>query len=224
MNKRKTPKANLENKRIIFLEIGFIVTLAAVLYAFEYKTFDQIIHLEDYHNNYFEEEELAPLVMKEKEVLPERPKPQTIINIVDDDIPIDNEIIIDVNIDSDDGIAIWLPEDEPDIIDDEVIPSYMAGVQPTFPGGEAAMFRFLTENFKIPRIDRELGNQGKVYVAFVVDRDGSIKDVRIERSLSPSADAEALRVIRMMPQWSPGQQGIKKVAVSMIIPIHVKLM
>lgn len=88
----------------------------------------------------------------------------------------------------------------------------------------AAMFRFLKENFKIPRIDRELGNQGKIYVAFVVDKNGNIKDVNIERSLSPSSDAEALRVIRMMPQWSPGQQGIKKVAVSMIIPIHVKLM
>lgn len=225
MNKRKTTKANLESKRIIFLEIGFIVTLAAVLYAFEYKTFDQIIHLEDYHNNYFEEEELPPLVMKEKEVLPERPKPQTIINVVDDHIPIDEEIIIDVSIDSDEGLVIWLPEEEPDIIDDEdPLPLIDVSDYPEFPGGEAAMYRFLADHYKIPRIDVEQGNQGTIFVQFVIDKEGIVKDATILRSVSATADAEAIKAVLKMPKWKPAQQGIKKVNVRFVLPIHVKLM
>lgn len=224
MNKRKTPIANLENKRLIFLEIGFILALVAVLYAFEYKTFDQIVHLKDYDNNYQEEEELPPLVLKEEQELPEIPKPQTQINIVDDKTIVDDLFIPDVFDLPDEPVEIWYPEPEPDIVDDEVHPYYSVSVKPEFPGGESDLLRFLAKHYKIPRIDKEMGNQGKIYVGFVIDKDGNVINTYIERGLSPTLDAEALRVVNMMPKWKPGQQGIKKVAVSFILPIHVKLM
>lgn len=225
MNKRKTPKANLENKRVIFLEIGFILSLAFVLFAFEYKTFDKIVDLNEYYNNYNEKEELAPLVFKKEQEMPKKPVPKTILNIVDNTEEPEIEIEIDANIGEDDEIIDYYPPEEPEeIIEEDPLPLYEVSKHPEFPGGEAAMMRFLSQNFRIPKTDKEMGNQGKIYVGFVIDKDGNVKNVHIERGLSPTADAEAIRVVKLMPQWKPAQQGIKKVSVKFVLPIHVKLM
>jgi protein TonB len=225
MNKRKNPSANLENKRTIFLEIGFILVLAGVLYAFELKSYDRILDITKYHNNYHEEDVLPPLVLKEKEKLPKKPIPKTILNIVDDKIEPEIEIEIDVSDIPDDPNLVWEPPvEEPEIIDESPLPLYAVSNYPEFPGGETAMMRFLAENFTIPRIDKEAGNQGVIYVEFVIDKAGLVKDAIILRGLSPSADTEALKVVNSMPQWKPAEQGIKKVAVKFQLPIKIKLM
>lgn len=224
MYKRKSSKTNLENKRIIFIEIGFIVALCAVLVALEYKTYNSKEKQLAYFNNFKIEEDITPILIKEKEV-PKKPIPKTVFNVVEDSHDDIEEIIVDIFDLPDEPAVDWEPYEEPDIVDDD-IPRNLSDVskQPQFPGGEVGMYRFLANNFVIPRIDRETGNQGKIYVEFTIDKEGFVKGAKILRSLSPTADAEALRVIESMPKWEPAQQGIRKVAVRYILPIHVKLM
>jgi TonB family protein len=78
--------------------------------------------------------------------------------------------------------------------------------EPVFPGGDEAMQKFIKDNLVYPAEDKEKGEQGKVYVRFVVEADGTITNVVIARGVSPSIDAEALRIVKMMPSWMPGKQ------------------
>ena len=94
---------------------------------------------------------------------------------------------------------------------------------PSFPGGDAALFKFLGENVKYPVIAQENGVQGRVICQFVVNRDGSIVDVEVVRSVDASLDKEAIRVIKSMPKWSPGQQRGKPVRVKYTLPVNFKL-
>jgi len=94
---------------------------------------------------------------------------------------------------------------------------------PEFPGGEMALMRFLGENVHYPEHDKNEGNQGTVYVLFTVDREGKVKDAKIERSISPGLDKESLRVVNLMPEWSPGMMQNRLVEVSYNLPIRFTL-
>ena len=93
----------------------------------------------------------------------------------------------------------------------------------TFPGGEAKMMEYLRENLKYPESVREKGIEGKVYVQFVVEKDGSINDVKILRSVCKELDNEAVRVIKAMPKWNPGTQNGEPVRTTMMLPINFKI-
>ena len=94
---------------------------------------------------------------------------------------------------------------------------------PHFPGGAAALQAFLSSNTKYPVVAQENGVQGRVIVSFVVERDGSITDVRVVRSVDPSLDREASRVVRSMPRWSPGKQNGSTVRVKYTVPVVFRL-
>jgi protein TonB len=94
---------------------------------------------------------------------------------------------------------------------------------PSFPGGEEALRKFIAHSIKYPVIAQENGIQGKVYVTFVVDRDGSVTQAKIARGVDPSLDKEALRVVNSLPKWVPGKQGGKAVKVSYTVPISFVL-
>lgn len=94
---------------------------------------------------------------------------------------------------------------------------------PHFPGGPAALQAFLSSNTKYPVVAQENGVQGRVIVSFVVERDGSITDVRVVRSVDPSLDREASRVVRSMPRWSPGKQNGSAVRVKYTVPVVFRL-
>ena len=94
---------------------------------------------------------------------------------------------------------------------------------PHFPGGAAALQAFLSSNTKYPVVAQENGVQGRVIVSFVVERDGSITDVRVLRSVDPSLDREASRVVRSMPRWSPGKQNGSAVRVKYTVPVVFRL-
>lgn len=95
--------------------------------------------------------------------------------------------------------------------------------KPEFPGGDAAMMKYLSENIKYPVIAQENGIQGRVICQFVVNEDGSIVDINVVRSVDPSLDKEAIRVIKSMPKWKPGMQGGKAVRTKYTIPIGFRL-
>ena len=94
---------------------------------------------------------------------------------------------------------------------------------PKFPGGDAALMKYLSENIKYPVVAQENGVQGRVTVSFVVERDGSITDVKIVRSVDPSLDREAQRVVRSMPKWIPGKQNGSAVRVKYNVPVQFRL-
>lgn len=94
--------------------------------------------------------------------------------------------------------------------------------EPVFPGGEETMQKFIKDNLVYPAESTEKGEQGKVYVRFVVGVDGAISNISIPRGVSPSADAEAIRIVKMMPNWTPGKQGGTPVSTVVVLPIVFK--
>ena len=106
-------------------------------------------------------------------------------------------------------------EGEASFIDVEVMPEY--------PGGQKALFAYLSENIRYPQIAKENKIEGRVIVGFVVEKDGSISNVEVVRSVDPSLDKEALRVIKSMPRWKPGKIRGKPVRVKYTVPVNFKL-
>ncbi len=95
--------------------------------------------------------------------------------------------------------------------------------QASFPGGDGALFRYLNDNLKYPAVAQENGVQGRVTVSFVVERDGSITDLKVERGVDPSLDREALRVVKGMPHWIPGKQNGNTVRSRFRLPVTFRL-
>ena len=94
---------------------------------------------------------------------------------------------------------------------------------PQFPGGQVALMKYLSENIHYPVVAQENGVQGRVVVAFVVERDGSISDVHVARGVDPSLDKEAVRVVKSMPKWQPGKQNGSAVRVKFNVPVAFRL-
>jgi len=95
--------------------------------------------------------------------------------------------------------------------------------QPQFPGGESAMFQFLTENLRYPTLAKEYGIEGRVVVSFVVEKDGSLTDLKIVKDIGGGCGEEALRLMQAMPKWVPGQQHGRVVRVAYTLPVSFRL-
>lgn len=225
MEAKKTPKADLESKRTLFVQIGLIVALAAMLVAFEWKTYD--IKQVDLGGRQAEkvEEDLVEITNQNKPPPPPAPPPTTtLINIVQNDVEVED----DLNIDAEATELTEIPEYTPiaSTEEEEVAEAEIFTVveeSPSFPGGDEARIRFLTENIKYPQIARESSIQGTVYVTFVVEKNGNVTDVRILRGIGGGCDEEAVRVIKAMPKWNPGKQRGKPVRVQFNMPIKFTL-
>jgi len=226
MEQRKTNKSNLENKRIIFLEVGFIIVLTLIFFAFEYKSYDKV----DYSNivRVVEDisEEIIPITEQKVKPPPVKPPPQiTIINIVKDNVKVETDIEIDIEFDENTAMEeyIFVPDDEEEEEVEEKHIFLVVENMPEYPGGEAAMYKFIGANIEYPRMAKESGISGRVFVTFVVERDGSVTDVQILRGIGGGCDEEAIRVIEAMPKWSPGKQRGKPVRVQYRMPIKFTL-
>ncbi len=225
MEAKKTPKADLESKRTLFVQIGLIVALAAMLVAFEWKTYD--IKQTDLGGRTAEkvEEDLIEITNQNKPPPPPAPPPTTtLINIVDDDIEVETDLNIDAEATELTEIPEYIPitsNEEEEVAEAEIFT--VVEESPSFPGGDEARIRFLTENIKYPQIARESSIQGTVYVTFVVEKNGNVTDVRILRGIGGGCDEEAVRVIKAMPRWSPGKQRGKPVRVQFNMPIKFTL-
>ena len=218
MEVKKSPKADLEGKKTIFLEIGFVIALGILLSAFNWKTNTKVEEGFVITQEEQVEEEIIPItqqMMKPPPPPPPAPKLTDLIEIVEDELSIDEELEIDdaeadvenknnYNFDYD-GDS-W-GEEESD--------------------GEADIFqvvqKWIAKNVKYPMIAQENNIQGKVFVQFVIEKDGSVSDVKVARSVDPSLDKEAIRVVKAMPKWKPGKQRGKPVRVSYTVPINFQL-
>ena len=229
MEIKKSPKADLEGKKGIFFEIGLTLALAILLFAFEWKSSTAEVNAFQTVAEVEIEEEIIPItqqMMKPPPPPPPAPKLTDLIEIVEDELSIDEELEIDdaeadvenknnYNFDYD-GDS-WGEEES----DGEADIFQVVEDMPQFPGGSVQ--KWIAKNVKYPMIAQENNIQGKVFVQFVIEKDGSVSDVKVARSVDPSLDKEAIRVVKAMPKWKPGKQRGKPVRVSYTVPINFQL-
>lgn len=223
METKKSNRANLEKRRLMFTQIGLIVSLALAWMVFETKSYGkQEIRTFDGTTEAIPDD-LVPVTIQEKPQPIEKPKVVNMITVVDNNEEIESEIDIDVNVEEDEPIEPTIPID---IIEEEIVeevPFIIVENMPTFPGGEKKMMEYVAKNVKYPQLAKEVGTQGRVFVSFVVEKDGSITNVTILRGIGSGCDEEAMRVVKSMPKWNPGLQCGRAVRVSCNLPINFKL-
>ena len=237
MNQKKTEKADLENKRGYFLEIGFIITLLVFWGVFEWKSTvekaDDLGTLEIVA----EDEELAP-VTRQDEMLPPPPPPppQTvadIIEIVDDKVEV-TEDFMSTEADQDTKVEIQevveVAQEEEVVEEPQVF--FIVEDMPEFPGGEIALRKYIAENVRYPEMAKEndipvIADGGIKYSGDITKAlaagGSSVKNVEILRGVDPLLDKEAKRVVESLPKWKPGKQRGKAVKVSHSVPIKFAL-
>jgi len=227
MEIKKSEKADLERGKSTGLLIGFVMTLGLLFVALEYTQRDKEIDISGLIvADISLEEEMVPITLPEKKTVP--PPPQSvsvaeIIEIVEDDAEIEESIIASTE---DQTEYIEIKEIENIIVEEEPqeeAPFMVVEDMPEFPGGTAALLEYLRKNIKYPAVCRENNIQGRVLIQFVVNKDGSIVDPEVVKSVNPYLDKEALRVISTMPKWTPGKQRGKPVRVKFTVPVNFKL-
>jgi protein TonB len=225
MELKKSTKADLESKKIIFTEIGLIFALAISLIAFEWKTYEKtVMDLGTRQADNIAEEIIPITEQKIKPPPPAPPKQVVKINIVEDDIEVDDEIEIDVEADENTEVQEYVPVKVEEEESAEEMQIFMVvESMPEYPGGETALYKYLAENIKYPQMAKESGIQGRVFVTFVVERNGSVTDVKVLRGIGGGCDEEAIRVVQNMPKWTPGKQRGKSVRVQYNLPVKFTL-
>ena len=223
--KRQIKEDKLEKQKKIFLQIGLVIALAIILAAFEWKTYDY--SSKDYtRTNYgFIDDEL-PIITKYKEPTPPPPKvkPLSVIKEVDNDRAVDDNNIFNPEIDQADPVPefVYIPPEEPE--EGQTVGFVtIAQIMPSFPGGELALMEYLVSNIHFTELAKQVHIQGKVYVSFIVEKDGSISTVSLLRGIGGGLDEIAIRAVEKMPKWSPGKQRGIPVRVSLVVPISFKL-
>ena len=225
MQLKKSPKASLEDKKLVYVLMGLVLVLSICYVAFEW-TEQEVTKYEVTEDLAFIDEEID--IQQTTQETPPPPPPAPIqevevLNVVEDDVEVE-EIEINTEDDKDVEVVIAPPVEVKEEEEEEEVIFMVVESMPEFPGGQQALFKFLAENVKYPVIAQENGIQGRVICQFVVNRDGSIVDVVAVRSSGDaSLDKEAIRVIKSMPKWKPGKQRGKPVRVKYTVPVNFRL-
>jgi protein TonB len=225
MEEKKSPKANLENKKLMFIQIGLIISLLIAWLAFEHKSYDKRELDASLLNREVVLDEEMVEITKQEEQKPqpvEVPKQTTQLEIVENEVETE-DLNINAEVDQTEVIEEYVA---PEVVEEEVVEQEIFQIveeMPSFPGGEAELMKYVGSHIKYPQIARETGIQGRVFVGFVVEPDGSISNVKLLRGIGGGCDEEAMRVIKSLPKWKPGKQRGKAVRVSYQIPVFFKL-
>ena len=228
MEIKKTEKANLENKKLLFTEIGLIISLLIVFIAFEWTQEEvKVSNLED-TTQVITEEEIIPITQETPPPPPSAPKIPILsdqIDIVDDEIELDDDMFMNLEDDASIGVEIMdYVEVEEEVVEEEAIPFQLVEEKPSFQGGDANQFsKWVNSRLVYPEIAKENGVQGRVTLQFTVEKDGSVTKVKVLRGVDPSLDKEAVRVVSMSPKWKPGKQRDRAVPVTYTFPVIFQL-
>ena len=226
MEVKKSPKADLEKKKGLYLEIGLVVILALSIFALNFKNYD---------NDKVEISQRTVLDEMEETVIqtaedtpppppPETPEVTTELTIVEDDAVIENELgIVDMSEKNavNEEVVQVVVEEEVEEVEEEIFT--VVENDPEFPGGMEALYKYLQTSIKYPTIAKENNITGRVYVTFVVEKDGSIANPRILRDIGGGCGQEAIRVVKAMHTWKPGKQRGKAVRVQFNLPVSFNL-
>ena len=227
MEIKKSPKADLQNKKSTWLLVGYVFALATMFVAFEWSKRDVKIDMSQAVSDLFFEEEIIPITEQPEQVTPPPPEAPAVmenLTIVDNEADVEETAIVSTE---ETGQAVEIKYVAPTVEEEEPEETEIFEVvekMPEFPnGGMMGLMQFLSKNIKYPPIAQENGTQGRVIVQFVVNKDGSIVDAKVIRSVDPYLDKEALRVINAMPKWNPGEQRGKPVRVKYTVPVTFRL-
>ena len=228
MEIKKSEKANLNNRKLLFIEIGFVAALLVTLGAFEWTSKEKKVATLTAENQELIEEEIIPLVQETPPPPPEAPKIPVLsdqIDIVDDNIEVDDNIM---NLEDDSNLGIEIKEYNEEVIEEsveeEAIPFQLVEEKPKFQGGDANAFsKWVAEHLNYPEIAKENGVQGRVMLQFTVNPNGTVSGVKVLRGIDPSLDKEAVRVVSSSPKWTPGRQRDRAVKVTYTFPVIFQL-
>ncbi|MBO5553606.1 MAG: energy transducer TonB [Paludibacteraceae bacterium] len=238
MQIKKSAKASLEGDKLIYVLMGFVFVLSLCFVALEWTQSD-VKKFEQADQDFLIEEEMD-IQQTTQDMTPPPPPPPApevpqeveVLNVVEDDVETqsiefsaeDNNSTVEiVEVKEEVKEEVKVEEDEREEADENVV-FKIVETMPSFPGGDAALMKYIGDNVRYPAIAQENGIQGRTICQFTVERDGSITDIQVLRSSGDaSLDKEAKRVIQSMPRWSPGKQRGKPVRVSYTIPINFRL-
>jgi protein TonB len=223
MEVKKNPKYDLTRKSLFFFSIGLLVTMSLVLTAFEWKQYEEsIAETIERRTDVFEETIEVPPTD-----IPPPPPPSVqapvIVEVPDEEeIEEDIQVNLDIEVSQDTKVEeIVVKAEEPKEEVDEIFTIVEESAAPK--GGMAAFYKYVGDKMKYPPQARRMGIDGKVFVEFVINKDGSISDVKAVKGIGAGCDEEAVRVVQSAPQWTPGKQRGKPVKQRMVLPITFKL-
>ena len=228
MEVKKSPKADLNNKKLLFVEIGLVLSLLITIFAFEYKTQEKKETVFAQENTELIEEEIIPITQETPPPPPEAPKIPILsdqIDIVDDNIKVDDNVLNledDVNL----GVEImdYVEEVQEEVVEEEAIPFALVEEKPQFQGGDANTFsKWVSQHLEYPEIAKENGVEGRVVLQFTISKDGRLEDVKVLSAPDESLAQEAVRVVSSSPKWEPGRQRDRAVKVSYTFPVIYRL-
>ncbi len=230
MEVKKSPKASLENKRLLFTEIGFVLALLGVLFAFNYSSKEKQVATLEAETAVVEVEDMIPITQETPpppEAAPKIPVLSDQIDVVDDNIKVDDNMFQNLEDDSNSGVEIMdYIESAPaqETVEEEAIPFQLVEEKPSFKGGDANEFsKWVNSKLVYPEIAKENGVQGRVTLQFTVNPDGTVSNVKVLRGVDPSLDKEAVRVVASSPKWKPGKQRDRAVKVTYTFPVIFQL-
>ncbi|MDW3194062.1 MAG: energy transducer TonB [Cytophagales bacterium] len=220
MEQKKNPEKDLERSRSPLLALGMVVSLAIAITAFEWRTIQEPIVDLGVIDDQFQDNEIIPQTIQPP---PEPPKPKVVLTKVVEtkeevEPPEDLIILEPEEFDPGEILIPYEPEEEPV----EEVLSFVEEM-PSPEGGMQAFYSFLSKKMKYPKQARRMGMEGKVFVQFVVNEEGKMTDLEVVRGIGVGCDEEALRVMKLAPDWNPGKQRGRPVKVRMVVPIYFHL-
>ena len=228
MEIKKSEKASMENKKLLFLEIGLVVSLLITYLAFEWTSKETKVSTLDDTTEVVLEEEIIPITQETPPPPPAAPKIPILsdqIDIVDDEIELEDDMFMNLEDDASLGVEIMdYVEVEEEVVEEEAIPFQLVEEKPSFQGGDANQFsKWVNQRLVYPEIAKENGVQGRVTLQFTVEKDGTVTKVKVLRGVDPSLDKEAVRVVSQSPKWKPGKQRDRAVPVTYTFPVIFQL-
>lgn len=225
MESKKTPKADLTSKTFLFFNVGLVVALLLSIFAFTFKVSDDSVKIDLDTTRAV----IAPIIEVPITVIPPQQPPlqQPRIKEVDDDEPVD-EKPADWDVDTSptektEPLAFVSPPEvviEPED-PDEVFTFLQESATPQ--GGLQAFYQFVGKKIKYPRPASRMGIEGRVHVEFIVEKDGSLSNIKAITGIGGGCEEEAERVVAMAPKWNPGKQRGKPVRQKIVLPINFQL-
>ena len=228
MEIKKTEKASLENKRLIFAELGLIAALLVVFAGFESSTRAKEVALLQGNTVIDDEDDIMAIPLDTPPPAPEAPALPMLsdeLQIVDDDVTVDLDFQslddTDVPVDIQEYVRQDVVEEE---VEDDPIPFVTVEQKPTFNGGDANGFaKWVNSKLVYPEIAKDNGIEGRVTLQFTIGKDGRLQDVKVLNSPDESLAQEAVRVVSSSPKWEPGRQRDRTVKVSYTFPVIYRL-
>lgn len=226
MEIKKSPKADLKNKRGLLLEIGLVVSLLLVIGAFSYTPEEKRIEKVDLQAPIVEEQIVE--ITRQDQKPPETPRKVEVkviadlIQVVTNDTKITTEVDF-TEFDEDVDVVQTVGVVEEEVVEDDQ-PFLIAETMPSFQGGDLNTFRaWVQQNVKFPQIALENGIQGRVVLSFVIEKDGRLTNIQVLQTPDRSLSEEAVRVLSKSPKWSPGKQRNQVVRVKYTLPVDFRV-